>query len=111
MAASKSWSTPEVAHFFPENRHFLPSGGILRDAAILPTGAGQRAVLFDSSVAQVSQLSAGERIIVIDRNEGKWGIAMRVFIALAIVISAAIGLGGCFGHHEKAVVTEPLKLG
>jgi hypothetical protein len=42
---------------------------------------------------------------------GERGIAMRVFIALAIVISAAIGLGGCFGHHEQAVVTEPLKLG
>jgi hypothetical protein len=36
---------------------------------------------------------------------------MRVFIACAIIISAAIGLSGCFGHHEKAVVTQPLKLG
>jgi hypothetical protein len=36
---------------------------------------------------------------------------MRVLIACAIVISATIGLGGCFGHHEKAVVQEPLKLG
>lgn len=22
-----------------------------------------------------------------------------------------LGLGGCFGHHEKAFVVEPLKLG
>lgn len=36
---------------------------------------------------------------------------MRVLLACAIVISATIGLGGCFGHHEKAVVAEPLKLG
>ena len=36
---------------------------------------------------------------------------MRIFVALAIVVSAAIGLGGCFGQHEKAVVVEPLKLG
>jgi hypothetical protein len=36
---------------------------------------------------------------------------MRVFIACAIIISATLGLAGCFGHHEKAVVTEPLKLG
>lgn len=36
---------------------------------------------------------------------------MRIFVAFAIIISAAIGLGGCFGHHEKAVVVEPLKLG
>jgi hypothetical protein len=36
---------------------------------------------------------------------------MRVLLACAIVISATLGLGGCFGHHEKAVVAEPLKLG
>ena len=36
---------------------------------------------------------------------------MRLFIACAIIISTTIGLGGCFGHHEKAVVMEPLKLG
>src|SRR5262245_4114220 len=36
--------------------------------------------------------------------------SMRVFIACAIILTAAIGLGGCFGHHE-AVVTQPLKLG
>ena len=36
---------------------------------------------------------------------------MRLLIATAIIISATIGLGGCFGHHEKAVVVEPLKLG
>jgi len=38
-------------------------------------------------------------------------ISMRVFIACAIILTAAIGLGGCWGHHEKAVVAEPLKLG
>jgi hypothetical protein len=36
---------------------------------------------------------------------------MRLLIACAIIVSATIGLGGCFGHHEKAVVVEPLKLG
>ena len=36
---------------------------------------------------------------------------MRVFIACTIIVSAALSLGGCVGHHEKAVVTEPLKLG
>jgi hypothetical protein len=59
----------------------------------------------------VSQLSAQNPLYWILETMGERGIAMRVFIALAIVISAAIGLGGCFGHHEKAVVTEPLKLG
>jgi uncharacterized protein HemX len=33
---------------------------------------------------------------------------MRVLIACAIVISAAIGLGGCF-HHQQQMVQEPLK--
>ena len=36
---------------------------------------------------------------------------MRILMACAIIISATVGLGGCFGHHEKAVVQEPLKLG
>ena len=43
-------------------------------------------------------------------NKGR-EISMRVFIACAIILTAAIGLGGCFGHHEKAVMAEPLKLG
>jgi hypothetical protein len=43
---------------------------------------------------------------------GLWGIkSMRLFLACAIIITATIGLGGCFGHHEKAVATQPLKLG
>lgn len=33
---------------------------------------------------------------------------MRVFLAIAIIISASVGLAGCF-HHEQAVTTEPLK--
>ena len=37
--------------------------------------------------------------------------SMRLFLACAIIITATIGLGGCFGHHEKAVATQPLKLG
>ncbi len=32
---------------------------------------------------------------------------MRVFFALAIVITGAIGLGGCF-HHNQAVYAEPI---
>jgi hypothetical protein len=34
---------------------------------------------------------------------------MRVLLAIAIAITATVGLGGCFGHHEKTVSTEPLK--
>jgi hypothetical protein len=32
---------------------------------------------------------------------------MRVYLAVTIVIVAAIGLGGCF-HHEQAVVEQPI---
>ena len=31
---------------------------------------------------------------------------MRIFMAFAIM-AAAIGLGGCFWHHQAAVVTQP----
>jgi len=41
---------------------------------------------------------------VLIRNEGN---AMRIFMAFAITITAAIGLGGCFWHHQAAVVTQP----
>ena len=32
-------------------------------------------------------------------------------IIVATIVAATVGLGGCFGHHEKAVMAEPLKLG
>jgi len=32
-------------------------------------------------------------------------------IAAAMLVAAAVSLGGRLGHHEKAVVVEPLKLG
>ncbi|HEU4476297.1 MAG TPA: hypothetical protein VFR71_06345 [Methyloceanibacter sp.] len=32
-------------------------------------------------------------------------------IVAATLVAAAVALGGCFGHHEKAVMAEPLKLG
>ena len=32
-------------------------------------------------------------------------------IVAATLVAASIALGGCFGHHEKAVYAEPLKLG
>jgi len=33
---------------------------------------------------------------------------MRMIIAFAIATSLALGLGGCFGHHQKAVAVEPV---
>jgi hypothetical protein len=32
-------------------------------------------------------------------------------VIVATIVAATIALGGCFGHHEKAVATQPLKLG
>jgi hypothetical protein len=40
---------------------------------------------------------------------------MRILIISATLVAAALGLGGCFWHHQAAVVAEPmappLKLG
>ena len=41
---------------------------------------------------------------VLSRNEGN---TMRIFMAFAITMAAAIGVGGCFWHHQAAVVTQP----
>ena len=38
------------------------------------------------------------------------GQKMRALIICAIIITASIGLTGCF-HHSQAVTQEPLKLG
>jgi hypothetical protein len=40
----------------------------------------------------------------------KGELIMRALIVCAIVITAAVGLGGCF-HHAQAVTQQPLKLG
>ena len=39
------------------------------------------------------------------------GMTMRIFIVCAILVTAAMGLGGCFWHgwHQQAVTTQPLK--
>jgi hypothetical protein len=39
------------------------------------------------------------------------GMTMRIFIVCAILVTVAMGLGGCFWHgwHQQAVTTQPLK--
>lgn len=32
-------------------------------------------------------------------------------IIVASIVAATVALGGCFGHHQEAVISEPLKLG
>jgi hypothetical protein len=45
-----------------------------------------------------------------EKNPQEGGLAMRILIICAILITGTVALGGCF-HHEKAVATQPLKLG
>jgi len=33
---------------------------------------------------------------------------MRLLLAAAIAVAATVGLGGCFGHHQKASYVEPI---
>ncbi len=33
---------------------------------------------------------------------------MKLILALAMAVTAAVGLGGCFGHHQQATVVEPV---
>ena len=70
-----------------------------------------RARIFSSERVPIVTDFFAKLLIVRHRNDGEWGIAMRLFIACAIILSTVIGLGGCVGHHEKAVVAEPLKVG
>ncbi len=34
---------------------------------------------------------------------------LKAVIVAVTLVTAAVALGGCFHHHEKAVVTQPLK--
>ena len=85
---------------FVENARPEPPG-TLKDAEYLPVCPKRHSSLEERTLYFVPGKTA---------NKGR-GISMRVFIASAIILTAAIGLGGCWGHHEKAVVQEPLKLG
>src|SRR5215470_10126510 len=64
--------------------------------------------LTTSRFSGVQLFTAGFKVWGIDLKF--WGTDMRLFIACAIIISAAIGMGGCWWHHHAAaVVTQPLK--
>jgi hypothetical protein len=51
-------------------------------------------------------MRSGEAVQIAKPNT-KMGVHMRAFLACAIIISAAIGMGGCWWHHQAAVVTQP----
>lgn len=37
----------------------------------------------------------------------EWGSVMRIIAVLAVLL-APVALGGCFFHHNQAVVAQPL---
>jgi len=59
-------------------------------------------------VSEKSQTYAEKRLMVGALKKGD--LTMRTVLTIAIVVTmAAVGLGGCFWHHQQAVATQPLK--
>jgi hypothetical protein len=58
----------------------------------------------------MSPLLPGGGLNCNQKNRKQGGLTMRILIICAIVLTGTVALGGCF-HHEKAVATQPLKLG
>jgi hypothetical protein len=78
-----------------------------RRAHLAPSNAGFSRFLGEC-VLSVTGSATKTIIVVPEKNaETKGDDVMRIFLALAIIISAAIGMAGCFYHHQQAVVTQP----
>jgi hypothetical protein len=60
------------------------------------------------SVSKVSQLFSQNPLKSLPEETRNGGLAMRVLVACAIIITATIGLGGCF-HHDQQMTATPLK--
>jgi hypothetical protein len=71
-------------------------------------GSGGNMHFFIPRVGQDTALANGIGYSASGLNTG--GSTMRILIACAIIVSSLVGLTAC-AHHEKAVVSEPLKLG
>jgi hypothetical protein len=66
--------------------------------------------LFPSVVSERSQAYAANRLMIFGRGMKVGNLTMRAFFTIAIVVTmAAVGLGGCFWHHQQAVETQPFK--
>jgi hypothetical protein len=48
-----------------------------------------------------------EEALMVYLEDSNGGRSMRLLIICAIVITAGVGLAGCF-HHQQAVVAEPI---
>jgi hypothetical protein len=60
-------------------------------------------------LAYAAPVHAKTAIAVLTKGE-KTMQGLKGVIAAAMLVAAAVSLGGCFGHHEQVVVTQPLKL-
>jgi hypothetical protein len=54
------------------------------------------------------RFSSDEALYWRQKPISKGGLNMRALVVCAIIISAAVGLAGCF-HHQQAVVAEPMR--
>jgi hypothetical protein len=59
-------------------------------------------------VSKTSQLFLEKSVKSLPEETRNGGLAMRVLVACAIIITATIALGGCF-HHDQQVAATPLK--
>lgn|GEM_PF-917214 len=63
--------------------------------------------LFVWVVSEKSHVHVEKRRMFVRR---KGDLMMRTLLTFAIIATmAAVGLGGCFWHHQQAVQTQPLK--
>jgi hypothetical protein len=69
--------------------------------------AGEARNFLPATVLSVPHLFCG-KVRYAESLELATGLkAMRVMIICALLISATLGLGGCWWHHQAAVVSEP----
>jgi hypothetical protein len=88
----------------------LPEGTLdQHKVRILGLGFGRIfSMQFRNYVSEVSHLPREKTFMIVSRIDGKKrGLIHARVMACAIIITAAVGLGGCF-HHEQAVTAEPM---
>ena len=83
---------------------------VQRNNFLLSKGRRLRRSLFCRICAENATIPARNQLMVCLQRDFNEGTKMRALIICAIIITASIGLTGCF-HHSQAVTQEPLKLG
>jgi hypothetical protein len=72
-----------------------------------PSLAGALRILEGLRVQSVTVFPLKIFIVIAEKRQETGDLSMRVFLACAIIITATLGLGGCF-HHEQSVYAEPM---